>query len=255
MSTYIFERMKYPNSQLTTPHFEHLNDISLSSHMNNPIETARRMQTYTKFFVQRHPFERLVSCFVSKFEKSYEEYVNIYAKSIIIYNYLKDYPKTRQKFNEDYKHLPTLQKQKILKQIDRLDYNQDKFNITFTEFVNFITSSLKVEDIDRLDIHWRPITSRCNPCAVRYDIVLEHANISEESQILVDYLQTNKPTNHPLYVESRSRVSTRDVCNKYFARHSQSLRHKLYELYRDDFLLFGYECNPESENSACESAH
>ena len=190
---------------------------------------------------------------ISKFEKPPNYgYLNRYAKQIIISNYLKDYPKSRQDFEKDFKDLPTLRKQEILKQIDRLKSDQYNFNITFTEFVNFITSSLNDEAVNRLDIHWRPITSRCNPCAVRYDIVIEHENMAEESQMLLDYLQTNKPTNRRLLIDSVSRLSTRDKCNKYFARLSPSLRQKLYELYRDDFLLFGYECNPDSESNASE---
>ena len=244
-----------PQSTLTrkyvSPH-QLLHNISLGYHMGNPIETARRMQTYTKFFVQRHPFERLVSCFISKFEKPINDQFISYAEQIIISNYLKDYPKTRQDFEKYFKHLSTLRKQEILEQIDRLNSHQDMFNITFTEFVNFITSSLNDEAINGLDIHWRPITRRCNPCAVRYDIVIEHENMAEESQMLLDYLQTNKLTNRRLLIDSVSRLSTRDKCNKYFARLSPSLRQKLYELYRDDFLLFGYECNPDSESNACE---
>ena len=244
-----------PQSTLTRKYVspdQLLHNISLGSHMDNPIETARRMQTYTKFFVQRHPFERLVSCFISKFEEQQSSQFISYAKQIIISNYLKDYPKTRRAFEKDFKDLPTPRKQEILEQIDRLKSDQYNFNITFTEFVNFITSSLNNEAINRLDIHWRPITRRCNPCAVRYDIVIEHENMAEESQMLLDYLQTNKPTNRRLLIDSVSRLSTRDKCNKYFARLSQSLRQKLYELYRDDFLLFGYECNPDSESNACE---
>ena len=38
-----------------------LSAISLAKHMSDPVETARRMQKYTKFLVKRHPFERLVS--------------------------------------------------------------------------------------------------------------------------------------------------------------------------------------------------
>ena len=242
-----------PQSTLTRKYVALLHNISLGTHMKNPIKTARRMQTYTKFFVQRHPFERLVSCFISKFEKPKNyQYIMIYAKQIIVSNYLKNYPKTRQAFEKDFKHLPTLRKQEILYQIDRLKSDQYNFNITFTEFVNFITSSLNNEAINRIDIHWRPITRMCNPCAVRYDIVIEHENMAEESQMLLDYLQTNKPTNRRLLIDSVSRLSTRDKCNKYFARLSPSLRQKLYELYRDDFLLFGYECNPGSESNACE---
>ena len=227
--------------------------ISVTNHLERPVETARRIQTFTKFFVRRHPFERLVSAYINKFEVPFMYYyIDTLAKPIVISNYLTEYPKDRITFERDFKHLPSSQKQEILKQIDRLHSAQDNFNITFTEFVNFITSSMHYEVIQKLDPHWKPISRICNPCAVRYDVVIEHDNHSEESQMLVDYLQTNKPTNDPLYFEPYPRVSTRDKCNRYFTRLSKGLRQKLYELYRDDFLLFGYECNIESESSACD---
>ena len=70
---------------------------------------------------------------------------------------------------------------------------------------------------------------------------------------LVDDVSLGSHMDNPIKTAPRiSRLSTRDKCNKYFARLSYSLRQKLYELYRDDFLLFGYECNPDSESNACE---
>ena len=228
-------------------------NISITNHLDRPVETARRIQTFTKFFVRRHPFERLVSAYINKFEDPpLYYYMELFAKEIIIYNHLQNYPTKKETFERDFKDLPTSQKQEILKQINRLDSAQDKFNITFTEFVNFVTSSMDNEDINKLDIHWKPVSRICNPCAVRYDVVIEHDNHSEESQMLVDYLQMNKPNSNPLYFEPYPRISTRDKCNKYFTRLSKGLRQKLYELYRDDFLLFGYECNIESESSACD---
>ena len=254
-----FEKMKDPSSskQPVPSNYlasdELLNDISLNRHMSNSTVTARRMQTYTKFFVQRHPFERVVSGFINKFENpTFYYYIGVYAKQIIIYNHLRSYPMNKETFERDFQQLPTSQKQEILKQINRLNSAQDKFDITFKEFVTFITSSLDDKAIDNMDIHWKPATRICNPCAVRYDVVIDHDNVSEESQMLADYLQTSKPTNHQLYIEPFPRTSTRKKCNSYFATLSLNLRQKLYKVYRDDFLLLGYECNLESESSACE---
>ena len=241
------------NNPIVGPTLQLIWNISITNHLGLPVETARRMQTFTTFFIQRHPFERLVSAYINKFEDPpMFHYMGVFAKVIIISNYLQSYPTNKETFERDFKQLPTSQKQEILKQIYRLDSAEDKFNITFTEFVNFLTSSLNNQAIDNMDIHWKPVSRICNPCAVRYDIVIDHDNVSDESQMLADYLQTNKPTNHQLYFEQYPRKSTRDKCNKYFSRLSKGLRQKLYEVYRDDFLLFGYECNIESESSACE---
>ena len=232
---------------------ELVRNISMTNHLDVPVETARRIQTYTKFFVHRHPFERLVSAYINKFGQPRQYiYMDMYAKRIIISNYLNKYPKNKMLFERDFQHLRSSQKQEILKQIDRLDSAQDKFNITFTEFVNFITSSLDDKAIDKLDIHWKPVSRICNPCAVRYDVVIDHDNIAEESQMLLNFLQKNKPTNHPLYFEPYPRTSTREKCDKYFSKVPMNLREKLYQLYYDDFLLFGYTCNINSKDYACD---
>ena len=66
---------------------------------------------------------------------------------------------------------------------------------TFTEFVNFITSSLNNQAIDNMDIHWKPVSRICNPCAVRYDVVIDHDNVSDESITDASRLSSNKQTN------------------------------------------------------------
>ena len=62
------------------------------------------MQSYTKFFVQRHLFERLVSAYVNKFEDPPQSlYMGLFGNKIT-YNHLQNYPTNRATFNRDFQH-------------------------------------------------------------------------------------------------------------------------------------------------------
>ncbi|KAI6659384.1 Carbohydrate sulfotransferase 8-like [Oopsacas minuta] len=228
-------------------------NITLSNHFVPLREIAHRIQTYTKFFVHRHPFERLVSGYCNKFvDPPRYEYMNRYAKAIIISNYLKKYPHDRRSFEIEYTHLSDSEKQDILKQIDRLGSVQEKFGITFIEFLNYVINTVDESGIYNLDIHWMPVSSICNPCAVHYDIMIEHDYVSEESQLLVDYLQKNKATNAHLYFNKFEKKATRDKCNQYFSDIPLNVRRRLYEIFRNDFILFDYKYDLESKDYFCE---
>ncbi|KAI6658376.1 hypothetical protein LOD99_11049 [Oopsacas minuta] len=91
-----------------------------------------------------------------------------------------------------------------------------------------------------------------NPCAVEFDILIDHDFVVHESQLLVDYLQTNKESNPPIYFDKYPRKSTRDKCNEYFRDIPQNIRKELHRIYLDDFILFGYSYNGDSQDYACE---
>ncbi|KAI6660818.1 Carbohydrate sulfotransferase 8 [Oopsacas minuta] len=245
-----FAKMVVPN---LAPSRDFVNKISLSNYFEEQRETARRIQTYTKFFIHRHPFERLVSGYRNKFQDPPKFwFVNTYAKAIIISNYLKKYPHDRQSFERQYTYLPDSEKQHILKQIDRLSSAEDKFGITFIEFLNYVIDTVDEKGVDEMNMHWKPVSRICNPCAVHFDIMIEHDNVSEESQLLVDYVQKNKATNPRLYFEEFEKKATRDKCNQYFSDIPQNIRQRLFEIFRNDFILFDYKYDLESKDFLCQ---
>ncbi|KAI6661797.1 Chondroitin 4-sulfotransferase [Oopsacas minuta] len=230
--------------------------VSVTNHFQSPLDTARRMQTYTKFFIYRHPFERLISGFCDKFAATTfttQSFLKRYGKQIIKINYLKNYKiSSINELDAKYPNLDKDKRQEIIKQIDRMNLPILNYNLTFLEFVTFVTDSLNIHSIDKLNIHWKPVSRLCNPCSVHYDIIIDHDFVTTESQLLVDYLQQNKETNRPIYFEPYQRLSTREKCNQYFRDIPNNIRLKLYEVYRDDFTLFRYSYNGASKEFACE---
>ena len=54
--------------------------ISLTQNLNNSTHVAERFQTYTKFFIARNPFTRLLSAYTSKFTQKQYPYENYKGK-------------------------------------------------------------------------------------------------------------------------------------------------------------------------------
>ncbi|KAI6654030.1 Carbohydrate sulfotransferase 11 [Oopsacas minuta] len=218
---------------------------SLLTYLSQITDTARRVQTYTKFFIYRHPFERLVSAYGNKFGVNANNFILAanYAKQIISVNYL---------VNKNYFKLSLEDKQEIKKQQQRMELPGKQLNITFLEFVTWVAIFLDKNILYELDMHWTPITHLCNPCVANYDIIIDHDFVVEESQILVDYLQKNKKSNLPIEFEKYTRIATRAKCNEYFSKIPQNLREKLYEIFRNDFIVFSYSYNGDSQDYACE---
>ncbi|KAI6655554.1 Carbohydrate sulfotransferase 11 [Oopsacas minuta] len=224
--------------------------FSIFEYLSPTLDTARRVQTYTKFFVYRHPLERLVSAYCDKLGESMKKFSFAlkYIKQIITVNYLEN----NNTKSENYAKLSLEDKQEIKNQQQRIKLPGEKLNITFLEFVTWVTSFLDKNILYELDNHWTPITYLCNPCVVNYDILIDHDFFNEESQILVDHLQKNKESNPPIYFEKYQRKATREKCNEYFRDIPQNLREKLHEIFLDDFIIFGYSYNGDSQDYACD---
>ena len=86
------------------------------------------------------------------------------------------------------------------------------------------------------------LTSICNPCAIKYDILAKFETLSEDSQAIVDYVQAkhnnesiNFPTQEP-QVDSKK-------CRKEFEKIPIDVRNSLYQIFKEDYLSFGYQYN------------
>ena len=110
-----------------------------------------RLNHYTKVMFVRHPLERLISAYRSKFQtiaKNTEYYRRKYGIKI----------KSR------------LRKESLnSSELRRSPVN----DVRFDEFVSLVVMRL----IKPPDRHWRPMVDLCYPCAVRYDFVGRYENL------------------------------------------------------------------------------
>ena len=228
------------------------NTISLSKNCNDTKRMAQRYQTYTKFLITRHPFERLFSAYTDKFTKGQEWYENKFAPAIIITNYLIHLKQgvvreVREELKRGENISNTELDRKTVQQIKRLDAGAGNYKITFSEFLNYIITQIREHGRKSLDYHWAPITVVCDPCVIRYDVIAKFETLYEDSQSILDYVQGNSSFPRVSFPKSNPKI-TEDRCNEAFKDIPLEVRNSLYQSYKEDFVLFDYQYYGKNSN-------
>ncbi|XP_045125793.1 carbohydrate sulfotransferase 11-like isoform X3 [Portunus trituberculatus] len=175
----------------------------LSSDMNK----EEKLRTYKKFMVVRHPFERILSAYRDKLE--------------------------------DWELADGAFPRKVKKRIERDNPNKKPDdNITFTEFIRFISEPGKVVPEQR-DEHWLPMHELCHPCSVQYDFISKYENLQEDSDYLLNWMDATDPK-YKFPRPSRAFHANR-YDPKYFGKLSHEEIKAFYAKYMPDFLLFNYD--------------
>ena len=214
-------------------------NLSLAYCLRNEAFIARVFQTYLKFYTVRHPFERLISAFYDKLRLNSSRYERKYGPLIIEYNYLQGYPTDEAKLIERLREDNASQTEEewILSQLKRMKRVGRSFNLTFLEFVTYIT---KVKYRNYLEQHWRPMVLLCNPCVLKYDVIMKFETIYRDSNYFLNFVTKEKP-NGPKVSFPKSKITiTRERCNKEFSNVPLSIRNKLYNMFEEDFIFYNY---------------
>ena len=223
--------------------------LSISYGVNDPELTAMRYQTYTKFLIVRHPFSRLLSAYRDKFMVR-SEYGDNLADKIIRINYLSNMNnklivQMRQELKRGGSKLTSGLSDDVIKQLHRLNKKKGNFKITFLEFLNFIISPKHPNGFNGKDDHFNTASIVCNPCAIRYDIIAKYETLQNDSDLILEYLKTRH--DHKVSFP-KSKFTSSDTCNDAYKEIPLTVRRSLYEIFKEDFLLFGYEYREESGN-------
>lgn len=158
----------------------------------------------TSFLIVRDPFERLLSAYRDKIES------------------------TKQKF---YKALRCRIQQKARTK-RTLDCQP-----TFPEFVDYLLEERAKGNAP--NEHWAPYYSFCSPCQVAFDYVLRFESLPEEEAFLVANVPGLSAVVKPHKVHS-SHTDYGAVTRQYFSQLSALKLARLYDIYRNDFIIFGY---------------
>ena len=125
-------------------------------------------------------------------------------------------------------------------------------NFTFSQFVDKI-----IEDGERgygINEHWIPYYRHCNFCRIKYDVVGRTENFEEYLDFIMKRANlsnfilpsTSGVRLHPSGIQrsaKRESFKKRDKTSNYFSLLSESQRNKLYQMYKIDFAIFGYDAN------------
>lgn len=168
-------------------------------------EQKKRIDTYLKFMVARHPFLRIIAVYKTKFDMPNEVFQRGYGKNIV----------------KKYRHNPPP--------------NPVGDDVKFSEFVQYLTDDT---DVEKMNEHWQPLYTLCRPCELQYDYILHHETVKEDAMELLN--ETSLDTVIPDFpVDSWDQVkaeyvrSTMDQLNP-------ALIGKLVQKYDKDLAIFSY---------------
>ena len=186
------------------------------------------------FILVRHPFNRLVSAFRDKIERSHEKviakdwYYKVYGKPIVsryrraaLARFGADFFSAENNFGAV---VP------VKGGVRTADLP------TFWEFVQYV----KACRISRMDEHWKPVYEFCSPCHVNYESVIHFENLSDEAEHLKSVLEPGRPLASRWENPNYSGMTQDDLTIKYFQTLSKSDIEELYKIYELDMKMFGY---------------
>ena len=131
---------------------------------------------------------------------------------------------------------------KINKQYRHLRHNvsersqTDDGNATFEDFVNYLLSV----DIMTTDLHFRSYLGTCKPCDADYDYVIKFETLANDMEYLKQKLNISDYHRQAVFPNRDFKTNPNLVIDT-FRQIPGNLALQLYEKYRIDFDIFGYE--------------
>lgn len=168
-------------------------------------EQKKRIDTYLKFIVARHPFLRIIAVYKTKFDMKNEVFQRGYGRNIV----------------KKYRHNPPP--------------NPVGDDVKFSEFVHFLVDDA---DVEKMNEHWQPLYTLCRPCELQYDYILHHETVKEDAMELLnetslDTVIPDFPVDNWDQVKAEYVRATMDQLNP-------ALIGKLVQKYDKDLAIFSY---------------
>ncbi|KMQ96869.1 carbohydrate sulfotransferase 11-like protein [Lasius niger] len=196
--------LKIPADEAHSPGtFQRLNNYTLP-------EIEKKLATYDKLIVVRHPLERLLSAYRNKLETKHEKSAR-YFQSRFGKKIIKKY---RSNATEE-----------SLKNGD---------DVTFREFVDFVTDD---SENGTRNEHWRPIYELCQPCIINYNLISKYESLVEDATEVLERIGVTS-MNFPAKPSSSEPTSRK--LDRYYSTLSYKQLRKLADLYKLDLKLFDY---------------
>ncbi|XP_022102794.1 carbohydrate sulfotransferase 11-like isoform X1 [Acanthaster planci] len=183
----------------------------------SPKERAWRLRTYKKFMFVRNPVSRIVSVYRNKFEN-----LEVY-RDAPLYG-IRRYGKYIVK---KYRRNATLSEV------------QTGENVTWSEWIAYLTNQAEESNFGD---HWMQMSKICSPCDVSYDFIGKLETFSDDADYIMNVLNlTDVIVNFPGRENSHPTNSSIDVAKSYFEQVSKRKRRALWNIYKLDFQMLGYE--------------
>ena len=189
-------------------------------------EILRRLESYTKFIVVRHPFDRLMSAYKDKFIQKH--YTKRYRQTIEELLGHERAPKAGQR-------------------------------ISFEDFLQLIIDGYETGKF--FNKHWASYMDLCHPCLVKYDHILKLETLGTDSRTALSLFLNEGETavSMPHLNDKRPVEEKLSSVTQTFKQLNEPLVQAVMAIYAADFKLFGYQwdktegatCNSEKGQSCC----
>ncbi|XP_030846602.1 carbohydrate sulfotransferase 11 isoform X3 [Strongylocentrotus purpuratus] len=171
----------------------------------------RILRSYTKIMFARHPMSRVLSAYKNKLAPD------------TTFNRARRWQKTIGEGIFEHFHP---------------DSTNNDYSLTFADFVKFLGEEGNLRGKD--DKHWMEMYKMCSPCGINYDIIGKFETMSTDAEFVLESLSLSNAVEFPSSTGS-SPTNSSDYVIPYYAQLPDDDVMKLYERYRLDFELFGYD--------------
>lgn len=192
------------------------------------------------FIVVRHPFDRLVSAFRDKLER-------LHAKT----------PETDYYYKTHGSKIVGRYRTEALNRFGKKYFSEaNNFGAPipvntertadmpmFWEFAKYVLDS---NPAVKMDVHWRPAYLHCSVCKMSYDVIVKFENLAFEShwvkKNVLKVTEGDLSSGIPIFNKNQaSNVKNDELTLLYFNLLTDDEILALYNIYKFDFQLFGYE--------------
>ena len=91
-----------------------------------------------------------------------------------------------------------------------------------------------------LDVHWKPQTDLCSPCALNYHYVIDFEQLRHDSDNLLAYAQRNDPEEKRVSFMSSTNMVGSSLTDNRLKALPLRVATQLRGVYREDFKALGY---------------
>ena len=176
------------------------------------IEKGKR-NSYFSFVFVRHPFERLFSAYRNKL---LDPHVRMF----------------REEFGSQILRM-------FRNGLSEKEYASGK-DVSFTEFVNYIIALHDQNNSGQFNEHWQLINTLCSPCMMKYNYIGKMETLEEDAEAILKQLGVDNEIKFPSH-DGSYKHKTEDVMRSYYSQIPEATIKRLYEVYKGDFLAFGYD--------------
>ena len=171
-------------------------------------EIRQKLETYSKYLFVRHPFARLLSAYINKFDNS----KNTHYPKKIGYEIIKKYRANPSNESSTF-----------------------GLDVTFEEFIEYL---LDLRSDRRIDDHWAPYHTMCQPCVVHYNFIGKYETLDADAREALTRMGAGNIT---FPKSNESKVRTIDLLPQYLATLTPIQISMLYAKYAIDFAMFDYQ--------------